>query len=526
MERRDFLQITGSIALTGLPDSSTGSFTAPGTNINRSTPNIVIIMTDQQRADFTRSLGFFCDTQPFLDTMAQKGARFTNAYTTSALCAPARTSLLTGRYPQAHRVRENPGARDAYFEHDIVDVLKQAGYRTGLSGKPHCYLESQKLDFWREYWHSNGFQEKDAPQFVKDFDNWINRLNHGISETATPYPVEAQFPYRIVNNAIEFVQQSEGKPFFLWLSFPEPHNPYQVPGPYFDLFPPDSFPERVAGPESLAVKPFKWKWLHKLEEHFHPGYDKQWRRLRSNYCGMLRLIDDQLKRFNTCLSQQGLEENTLFIYVSDHGDFVGDYGLLRKGVGLPEVLVRIPMIWKGPGIKNNKVFTEEFVSIADIMPTICEAVGAEIPVGVQGRSIWPMLQGKEYPKAEFAGIYAENGIGGLFYDANDSLDYNHASIRGPENVTFDELNSYTQSGRTRMVRKGDWKLVFNMMGQGQLYNLKDDPAELHDLFQDPALTDIRESLFRELARWSIRMEDPLPVAQYRHKWPKRNWYEK
>jgi arylsulfatase A-like enzyme len=523
MERRDFIQITGSIALTGLPGSSTQSFAGPGNKKNRSTPNIVVIMTDQQRADFTKSQGFSCDTQPFLDTMAQKGVRFSNAYTTSALCAPARTSLLTGRYPQAHRVRENPGANDAYFAHDIVDVLKQAGYRTGLSGKPHCYLKPPKLDFWREYWHSNGFQEKDAPQFVKDFDNWINRLNHGISETATPYPVEAQFPYRIVNNAIEFVQQSEGKPFFLWLSFPEPHNPYQVPEPYFDLFPPDSFPERVAGPESLSEKPFKWKWLRQLEEHFHPGYDKLWRRLRSNYCGMLRLIDDQLKRFNTYLKQQGLEENTLFIYVSDHGDFVGDYGLLRKGVGLPEVLTRVPMIWKGPGIKNT-VFTQEFVSIADIMPTLCEAVGAEIPVGVQGRSLWPMLQGKEYPKAEFDSIYAENGIGGLFYDANDNLDFNHASIRGPENVTFDELNSYTQSGRTRMVRKGDWKLVFDMMVQGQLYNLKDDPAELHDLFQDPALIDIRESLFRELARWSIRLEDPLPIAQYQHKWPKRNWY--
>ena len=142
------------------------------------------------------------------------------------------------------------------------------------------------------------------------------------------------------------------QPFALWVSFPEPHNPYQVPKPYFDMFPPEAVPPRGAAPETLKNKGFKWEWLRGLEESTYPGYEKNWRRTRSNYLGMLRLIDDQVDRLLRRLETSGKLRNTIVVYLADHGDYFCDYGLERKGVELPEVLTRVPMVWAGPGIQR------------------------------------------------------------------------------------------------------------------------------------------------------------------------------
>src|SRR5690606_15068047 len=117
-----------------------------------------------------------------------------------------------------------------------------------------------------------------------------------------------------------------------------------------------------------------------------------------------------------------------------------------------------------------------------IMPTICEIIGAEIPFGCQGRSLWPLLSGADYPAAEFSSIYAELGFGSLPYDTDERPPLHF----GYEGRTYDELNSVTQSGNTKMVRKGNWKLLYDVTGKGELYDLASDPGELDNLFADPA----------------------------------------
>jgi len=153
-----------------------------------------------------------------------------------------------------------------------------------------------------------------------------------------------------------------------------------------------------------------------------PDYDEQRPRARADYFGMLRLIDDQCRRLVEFLQAKGLRRNTIIVFVSDHGDFVGEYGLVRKGPELPECLTRVPMFWTGPGIVAAARPHPAHVSMVDIMPTLCEAVGVPLPAGVQGRSLWPMLTGKAYPEEEFASVYAEQGFGGLHYTADDTLD--------------------------------------------------------------------------------------------------------
>jgi arylsulfatase A-like enzyme len=527
-DRREFLRLASLptfVSALGSPAKPDTQTITPGGS-GAPKPNILIIMADQHQAGLTQRSGFPLNTMPALDSLAESGVSFDRAYACAPLCVPSRVSLLTGRWPHAHRVRQNSAPHAAVFTKDIFDVVKPLGYRAGLAGKNHSYLKPAKLDFWREYGHLGGWRAPDAPNEVAAFDHWLTMENFAIESKPAPFPVEVQHPYRIVSDSIDFIQSSGNQPFALWVSFPEPHNPYQVSEPYFSLFPPEQVPHRKVGPEALDKKGFKWHWLRGLEEDASPGYDSEWRRTRSNYLGMLRLIDDQIKRLMGFLEQRKLRENTLVVYLTDHGDYFCDYGLIHKGVGMPEDLIRIPMVWSGPGIVPGNHLHDVFVSTADVMPTLCEALGVDIPEGAQGRSLWPLLQNKSYPKDEFHSIYSEVGYGGMYYDREDHVPYSIAefhSVPGSK-VGFDELDPVTQSGNLKMVRMGDWKLLFDMMGNGQLYNVASDPYGLENLFQNPSAAEERDQLLQELLAWTIRTQDDLPVATYKVKWPKRNWY--
>lgn len=485
----------------------------------RRRPNIVLIVIDQQRADFSRAAGFALDTTPFVDALGAGGARFDRAYTPMPTCAPARCSLLAGRYPKATRVRENRGIGNIVASRDLTGVLRERGYSINIAGKNHTYLRAGDFDFASLYMHTGGGHEESKGDEERAMDAWLKDLDHGVSPVPTPFPLACQLPARIVRDAIACVDGRDGRPFFLWLSFPEPHNPYQVPEPYFSLFPEDAIPARVAGPEAAEAKGGGWRWLRRLIEEKRPGYDDGWRRYRATYCGMLRLIDDQIHRFVDHLASCGLLENTILIFCSDHGDYAGDYGLQRKGVGLPECLVRVPLVFSGPGIVAGAP-RDEFVSLVDVMPTLCEAIGAPVPPGVQGRSLWPLLAGRDHSREEFRSVYAEVGFGGLPY-GEDERPPLHFPYAGP---SFDELNSVTQSGNLKMVRMGRWKLLFDVQGRGELYDLGCDPGELHNLFDDPGHRQIRLELVEELLRWTIRTEDDLPGGAYTPKRADRNWY--
>jgi arylsulfatase A-like enzyme len=515
IDRRSFLKASAAAPLNA-PLSAAGA---------DAHPNIIVIMADQHRAGLTRRSGFPIDSMPALDRLAAGGVAFDRAYSTAPLCVPARVSLLTGRWPHAHRVRQNSAPRFAYFEKDLFHVCRDLGYRTGVVGKNHSHLTPERVDTWRPYSHLEGWLPNPAPPQYVEFNRWMQHLNHATSDEPTPFPVEVQFPYRIVSDAIEFIGGARSQPFALWVSFPEPHNPYQVPKPYFDMFPPDSVPPRAVGSESLQAKGFKWQWLAQLEAQTYPEHERNWRRTRSNYLGMLRLIDDQLSRLLQHLETSGKLANTIIVYLADHGDFFCDYGLDRKGVDLPEVLTRIPMVWSGWKIRPRKDLPA-FVSTADILPTLCEGIGTPIPRGAQGRSLWPMLQGNPFPREEFESVYAEVGFGGLYYGPRDRTDPAWGRVPGPEGAvpTYDELNSVTQAGTLKMVRLGDWKMTFDMMGNGKLYNLANDPYELKDLYADRASAEARGRLMAELLRWTIRTQDDLPVAAYKVKWPEHGWY--
>ena len=479
-------------------------------------PNIVIIMTDQQRADLAAREGFALDTTPFLDSLARQGADFARAYTSMPVCAPARVSLFTGRYPSATAVRTNHNLADVRYDTDLLDVLKSLGYATALCGKNHSHRRGEEFDYNYSISHGGG-SGTDASRTAREaeFDAFLAGLHHMTHREPTPFPLDCQGPYRCVSRAQRWIDSAGDRPFFLWLSFAEPHNPFQVPEPYFSMFPPESLPPTRSGPSDIARKSFKYQWTQRMWRRIIGDHDAAIARTRANYMGMLRLIDDQVKRFVTFLDERRLRDNTILIFMSDHGDFAGEYGLIRKGPELPEVLCRIPLIVTGPGIVARADRMGAHVSIADIMPTLCEAIGQDLPPGVQGRSLWPMLTGGDWPEQEFDSAYCEHGYGGLYVTDRDPLTP-EAEGAVNDGCSFDCLNTWTQCGAMRMIRKGDWKLLYDMLGSGQLYNLADDPAELNNRFGDPAVAAVQSELLGDLLAWALRAQDPLPPPRRRY----------
>jgi arylsulfatase A-like enzyme len=468
-------------------------------------PDIVIVMTDQQRVGLTRRSGYPIDTMPFVDQLAAAGTDFTHAYTAAPACVPARTSLLTGRFPSAHQVRQNSTAAHARFAADLVDVLRAAQYQLHFAGKPHMPRGAEDFDtFAGPYFHTQGPERTEQE---KAFDDWLERLDHGVSPVPTPYELSCQLPYRITTDALTAIDAADpDTPGLFWVSFPEPHNPYQVPEPYFSLVDPEEIPDRLSGPDDAEAKGGSYAWLRRLQEEKRPGYDADWRRYAANYLGMLRLLDDQIRRLHDGLTRR--TRPRLTIVLADHGDYVGEYGLQRKGAGLSDFLMRIPLIVMGDGVTVQ--CRDEPVSIVDVLPTICEAVGEPLPDAVQGRSLLPLAQGEAAPPEEFGSIIAEQGFGGRAYGVTDRPPL-HFEYDGP---TFDELNSVTQSGSARMLRSGQWKLIVHADLPGELYNLAADPAELDNLFDDERHLAIRAELLHQLSRWQSRLTDDLPNGNY------------
>ncbi len=492
-------------------------------------PNIILIMTDQQQAAACAREGFPLDTTPTLDRLAQSGTWFDHGYTTAPICLPARVSMLTGRFPSTANAVANAHAADARSSSVLPEWLRAGGYATAMIGKNHSHLGVNNVDHYYHVSH-HGAHGGDVPRNADEtaFDAWLTSLRHGVAMEPAPYGAECSPPARIVRETCRWTDTVTDRPFFVWLSIPEPHNPFYAPEPYFSLFDPDDLPPPLASAEAGAAKGFPYQFLQRLERAAVPDLDAQMPRYRANYYGMLRLIDDQIGALTQHLADRGRLEDTLFVYVSDHGDYVGNYGLMRKGAGTSDSLMRIPFACWGAGVAAQGRH-DAHVSLADIVPTLCEAAGVPIPDDAQGRSLWPLLQGQDYPREEFASILAEQGFGGLAWDEDEGEGGGFERwTTGYAGILFHELNPFVQSGTARMLRRGDWKLVVHGDGRGELYDLASDPAELHNRYDDPACAAKRGELALDLAQRLAQFApmNPRPGRDMHIKRGRHNWWRR
>lgn len=465
----------------------------------------MVIMTDEQNFRTLSLYGNPMVKTPNLEALAEKGCLFQHAYTPYPVCVPSRVALFTGRYPHTNGSRSN-GILLREEEMDMLTLLKDAGYKTGLSGKNHCFRKPglDKFDYTYLVSHGGPLQESADPEVegAKRFLVESQVMRKAFGAEVNPFPPEKLGTAITADHAIEFIEKYRDEPFFLWFSIADPHTPIQTSEPYASMYPPDKVPLPPQVQDELESKPVDQQIACRAFAA-DKVTEEQMRKVISIYYGMNTYIDAEVGRVLKRLSELGLEEDTIVIYTSDHGDYVCEHGMIRKSKALYDCLMRIPLIVAWPNhIKSGQVFSD-FVSMIDIMPTLMEMLGMETPLGVQGRSFLPLMKGEPYESGE--AIFAEHGLEGRFKKLEECTRF----PEGP--LTPDFSPSYKSgTGRIKAVRTQKWKLVYYPNGEGELYDMENDPWELTNLYGQSEYTDVIHELERKILNWTIESEDTRP----------------
>jgi arylsulfatase A-like enzyme len=502
-----------------------------------SRPNLLFITSDQQRGDCYGFEGRNIRT-PHLDQLAANGTRFPTCITPNPVCQPARASILTGLLPLTHGVHDNGidlspevGARG------FAGQLSAAGYHTALLGKAHfstahtfqptgtpeCRRSMQNYgpDWYGPYM---GFDHVELvveghnqwpplqPPSGQHYERWYygdgngeekNRLHalHLPPETGAAQTWHSALPPAWHNSTwvgdrtIDYLRRHQDEPFCVWASFPDPHHPFDCPEPWSRLHDPamvDLPPHRtldldrrpwwhrasLEGVPDMADE--KLRAIRQNYSRIPPQSDDQLRALIANYCGMISLIDHNVGRILTELDTLGLRENTLVVYTSDHGDWLGDHGLILKGPMPYDGLLRVGCIVRGPGVPAGKVVKDP-VSTLDVGTTFLDYAGASATSPMHSRSLRGMIEGTGETR-DFA--YNE-------WDLN-------ASRCG---VAL----------RLRTIRTRTHRLTVELdSGAGELYDLVNDPHEMDNLFDDAGAAAVRRELQDAIKARPDDVMDPLP----------------
>jgi arylsulfatase A-like enzyme len=470
--------------------------------------NIVVIYTDQQRADTIAALGNEAIVTPNLDRLAEQGVAFTQATTPAPVCVAARWSLHTGQYSTTHGSWSNHHWAPRPDVH-LPGLLREAGYRLAMIGKNHTFLQPGDFDLWDEH---------PLPDDQAAYDErlaWQQTLRDPLAVRAAFEPAAgglAGEPQRACTDAaIRWLEREDDRPAFLWLSYLYPHTPYLVPEPYFGMYAGGDLPPPAREPDGLADarKPFRQQFHQANNDALLPMDDEQIMDMRRVYYGMVSLVDAEVGRLLDALDETGQAERTLVVFTSDHGDYLGDHGLLTKSPALYDCLVRVPLIVRWPGRCDAGRRDERLASGVDLMPTILAAAEADVPPGVQGVDLGPFLAdggsgGEIRPVA-----WSEYGVVGEPWTPERLAREGIApgDLRNPYTSELPwEGNPVSLAGRIRMARTREWKYVEDPAGTCELYDLAADPHELVNLWDRPEHLDIQRRLQRALHAW----RDALP----------------
>ncbi len=452
------------------------------------TPNLLLILTDQQRAD-TVTPGGPCPT-PHLQALAREGASFRRAYAPNPICSPTRASLFTGLRPHAHGMVDVTHAvppERSELKSDLpfwTRTVRDAGYRTGYFGKWHVErsdrLERFGFDEYETELRLTGVQDHDAPlvpRIAVRHDGYREFLLAGVSDEPASGTPEAA----LVDRGIDFIRRAAAEPDRPWMavvSTEAPHDPYVAPRELFDRIDlgrvelPVSYRDPLdAAPEVYARIRTAWRDLSEEEV----------RTAIACYRALCAGLDDQVGRLLAALRDSGQEEETLVVFASDHGDYLGAHGLFLKGAPAYEEAYRVPWIVRGPGVAPGTVIDEP-VGLTDLGPTVLRLL-LDRDHPSHGRDLTPRLRG-------------------------DRLD-------DPEATAFAEFHGQRFGYTQRIVWHGRFKYVFNGFARDELYDLETDPHELANLADDPDHAPVLRDLAQRMWRHAHETgDDTLTGAQY------------
>jgi arylsulfatase len=510
-----FFHLQRLISVTTLLLLALGSLPADATAARR--PNILFIMTDQQRWDSLGASGNALVRTPNLDRLAASGAYFTHAFVQSPVCVPSRISFFTGRYPHSHRNRVN------YTPLDRSEVLMQArlreaGFSTTAIGKLHYYPPT------REEALRTGFDAVELHDGVgltdawSDYVRWRNShdpLNYVYYRAVAKDIVKGKNPFRS-SIAAEYTDTAwvgertrdhlqrlakDDKPFFLYASFWKPHGPFEVAEPYASMYDDVEFPlpQRMLQAEVAKFPPPLAKLVLRGGPKIldTPAERLQW--MYRSYFGTISHVDDEVGRILETLRTLRLADDTIVVFSSDHGAQMMEHGIMDKNCFF-EASVRVPFIIAWPGkIKPGK--HAEMIEAVDLLPTLFELAGLSEPRSCQGRSFAPLVtegRGRYEPREA---VFSENIIPEVITGGDVEMPFERgrgiAGIRHPD---------------SKMVRTARWKYNYYPEGYAELYDLKFDPAEDRNLAGRPELREFESAMKDRLLKWLTTADEADQIA--------------
>ncbi len=349
-------------------------------------PNIVFIVCDQMRADAIGATGNSNARTPNLDKLAANGVLFRNNFVNNPVCLPSRISIFSGLFPSQTGVLHNKHKGEwLSFEGSLPWYLDQAGYRTAYIGKNHTFIQSELENF--DYLSIRGREACRAySKFVPP--NWHSDIF---------WPEEDCNPGKNTQEAIEFINQSSSeKPFFLHVSYFDPHPPYMAPSKYTSRYCSDDMVvPKYIDPAHLSERLAQ----HQKALHYDrmPETDLK-ETMRYYHASVEWGVDHQVGEILQALEDKGIADNTILVFTADHGDFMGEYNMVRKGMFLYDALLHVPMIWYAPEQIKKGLNPDNLTQNVDIFPTLLDLAGLEIPDHLAGRSLKSLLQGQASAK--------------------------------------------------------------------------------------------------------------------------------
>lgn len=496
----------------------------------RQRPNILVIVTDQQRQDHVGCYGNPVVRTPNLDRLAAQGVRFDRHYVNNPLCMPGRATLFTGMTPRAHTVRTN-GINLPRHLPVLPGILRDEGYQTHLVGKLHLDVHHSRVEGagtehgnylalreGRDVW---GFSSGEmsighGPGVGGAYGDWLRAR---VGDSGSPWErrlagkgcgaeqclyteisPELHHSAWVAERTVQFLKTRDTtRPFFAWCSFPDPHHPYCPPEEYAERYPPDDIdlPKRCEGE------------LDRLPPHFRLAYegaqqfsgrgiaptrmtDRQIREIIRRTYGMVSLIDHNVGRILHALDDFGLTEDTIVIFTSDHGDLMGDHWLLNKGPFHFEGLLLTPFIARWPGRCPAGTAVSSLTSHLDFVPTLLDVLGLAFPEGNT-----PTPPEAEHQRPPLVG----KSMQGLLLGGSNPI----------HDVVLVENDEDYLGTNLRTVVTERFKLTcYSARPFGELFDLKEDPHELRNLWDDPGSQTLKGELKMKLLDEIMATDSPLP----------------
>ena len=455
-------------------------------------PHILLILTDQQRADCLGCAGHPLLQTPHMDALAATGVRFANCFTTSPLCVPMRLSLTTGLYPH----NSNAWQGDATCPLDADTYMqgqRRLGYRTCSIGKNHLF-EMENCDLYanEESYRAIGFDHiedlsgtwgviggtsvytdhlqrlgllEGLRHYLKDLEDKPDQERRFIGE-ALPLPAEHYIDAFVAQRVESYVgAYPEGRPSFVYVGFQGPHEPWDAPDEYAERFPLDHIADPIPELPDGDWLPERSRAYQRWAQYYQPQDPLDLKRITARYLGKIAQIDDSIGRILQAYERKGWLENTAVILASDHGEMLGNLGRLSKSM-FYESALRVPLIVRVPGEPAGGTVRQEFAETIDLHATILDIAGGEVSERIDSRSLLPLVRG---------------------------------CGPGPRQDVLSEVHAHY------MLRTDGWKLVVGRDGLTlQLFDLERDPLEQRNLCGHPDWAhrelELRSQLLTRIAR--------------------------